>query len=243
MKWLKTMLLFNCGEVAQTADWKRVHESLVRAITGIDFPRGSGTLTLRRKTRIEKSSQWRRNGVGYLRTRFLQGMVEVEGWQQEAQVGIEHLQLQPELLLYPGFSPHKENITSGFGDFDFMTETPSGLHIAIEWETGNISSSHRSVNKLTIALAAGRIQAGVLILPSRALYEHLTDRIGNIGELSPYLTMWSQLSPMVKKGVLAITVVEQDALTDDKIFPYLTTGNDGRAKQGRQRLLTSLNNK
>jgi len=236
MRWLRTLLLFDRGNVAASADWQRVHESYVRAITRIDFPEGAGTLTLRRKMRIANSSQWRRNGVGYLKKRFLQGIVQDEGWRPEAQFEIEHLRLQPQLSLYPGLEVCSEPVTSGFGGFDFMTETASGLHVAIEWETGNISSSHRSVNKLAIALAAGKIQAGVLILPSRGLYEHLTDRIGNIGELSPYLALWSGLASTVDRGLLAISIVEQDLLTDDAMFPYLPSGNDGRAAQGRQNL-------
>lgn len=236
MRWLRTVLLFDRGNVVQSIDWQQVHESYVRAIRRIDFPEGAGSLTLRRKARVANSSQWRRNGVGYLKTRFLRGMVEDEGWRPEAQFEIEHLRLQPQLQLYPDLTTYREPVTSGFGGFDFMTETESGLHVAIEWETGNISSSHRSVNKLAIALAAQKIQAGVLILPSRSLYEHLTDRIGNIGELSPYLMLWSGLATTVERGLLAISVVEQDELTDDAAFPYLPSGNDGRAAQGRQNL-------
>ncbi len=222
--------------LAETDDWRAVHESLVRAIVSIDFPEGAKSLTLRRKTRMGKS-QWQRNGVKYLRTRFLSHMVDCEGWTQEKQVAIEHLKLQPTLKTYPDLNDYREPITSGFGHFDFMTETDSGLKVAIEWETGNISSSHRSMNKLFIALSAGCIDAGILILPSRDLYQHLTDRIGNIGELSPYLTMWKKIGPLVKHGLLAVAVVEQDALTDNNSFPYLPTGSDGRAAQGQQKLL------
>lgn len=92
------------------------------------------------------------------------------------------------------------------------------------------------MNKLAIALANGIVEVGVLIVPSRALYEHLTDRIGNIGELSGYLSMWVGLKATVDRGVLAITVVEQDALTDDDAFPYLPRGSDGRAKEGRAKM-------
>jgi len=236
VKWLRTIVLFDQGTLAQTDDWRAVHESLVRAVVSIDFPEGAKSLTLRKKTRIGKS-QWRRNGVKYLRTRFLNHMVDYEGWTQEKQVAIEHLKLQPTLKTYPDLNDYQEPITSGFGHFDFMTETDAGLKIAIEWETGNISSSHRSMNKLYIALSAGCIDAGILILPSRDLYQHLTDRIGNIGELSPYLTMWKKIGSLVERGLLAIAVVEQDALTDDKSFPYLPTGSDGQAAQGRQKQL------
>jgi hypothetical protein len=163
-------------------------------------------------------------------------MVEDEKWVAEGQFDIEHLKEAPTLLLYPAISPYQEPITSSFGDFDFVTTTPGGIHVAIEWETGNISSSHRSLNKLAIALATGKIQAGVLILPSRDLYEHLTDRIGNISELSPYLAMWHDLACTVERGLLAVTVVEHDALTDDDSVPYLASGKDGRSNEGQKKL-------
>ena len=128
---------------------------------------------------------------------------------------------------------YQEPITSEFGGFDFVTTAPSGTHVAIEWETGNISSSHRSLNKLMIALQTGHIQAGVLIVPSRHLYQHLTDRIGNIGELSGYLSLWKDLADVVNRGLLAVSIVEHDQLTDDSNFGYLLAGVDGRSRQRR----------
>ena len=171
MKWLRTLVLFDQGDVVSSADWADIHTAYVRSIERIDNPRGSGQLVLRRKTQDSKSKQWNRNGVGYLRSRFLEHMVNDEGWQAEAEVDLQHLQQQPELRLYPSLEPYAEPITSAFGAFDFVTTTESGLRVAIEWETGNISSSHRSLNKLSIVLATNKIQAGVLILPSRYLYE------------------------------------------------------------------------
>ena len=117
-----------------------------------------------------------------------------------------------------------------------MTTGANGTRIAIEWETGNISSSHRSMNKLAIALTNGVVEVGVLILPSHKLYEHLTDRIGNIGELSGYLSMWESLKSVVPRGLLAISVVEHDVLTTAPAFPFLPVAGDGRAREGRSKL-------
>ena len=192
-------------------------------------------MTLRRKARREGSSQFNRNGVGYLRSNFLRNMVDVENWHPEHVVNLLRDRTQPPAILYPSLELHREPITSDFGGFDFLTTTTDGVRVAIEWETGNISSSHRALNKLAIALKHGTIQAGVLILPSKELYAHLTDRIGNISEVSGYLEMWESLRSTVKCGLLAVTVVEQDALTDDPDIPYLPTANDGRAQQGRAR--------
>lgn len=206
----------------------------MRAISSIDHPVGSGTLTLREKAR-KADGQWARNGVGFLRTRFLDFMCDVEGWHAEGGVNLSRDREQPPIKLYPSLETYREPITSDFGGFDFETTGPNGTRIAIEWETGNISSSHRSMNKLAIALSTGIIEIGVLIVPSRKLYEHLTDRIGNIGELSGYLSLWESLKNSVSRGLLAISVVEHDELTTDPSFPYLKVGNDGRAKQGRSK--------
>ncbi len=232
MKWLRTIILFDQGDIISSSDWKTLHESFVRSIESIDNPRGSGKLRLRRKVRLA-NGKWTRNGVGYLRTRFLEHIRDVEGWEAEGNVDLKRDRKQPPLRLYPSLQPYREPITSDFGGFDLVTAGEQGTQIAIEWETGNISSSHRSMNKLVIALGAGIVQVGVLIVPSRGLYEHLTDRIGNISELSGYLSLWESLKPTVTRGLLAITVVEHDELTDDDTFHFLTSGMDGRAAEGR----------
>lgn len=231
MKWLRTLVLFDKGNVISSEDWKSVHTSYVRAIASIDHPAGAGKLRLREKVRLP-NGQWKRNGVGFLRDRFLRSMRDVEGWHAEGAVDLARDRQQPPIKLYPSLEQYREPITSDFGGFDFMTVAPNGTRIAIEWETGNISSSHRSMNKLAIALSNSIVEIGVLIVPSRDLYEHLTDRIGNIGELSGYLAMWEGLKSVVPRGLLAITVVEHDELSTDLKFPYLKVGRDGRARNG-----------
>lgn len=232
MKWLRTLVLIDQGDIISSKDWNTVHESYVRSIRSIDHPAESGTLSLRRKMRLP-NNQWQRNGVGYLRARFLDHMRNVEGWKSETDVDLGRDREQPAIKLFPSMESYREPITSDFGGFDFTTTGPNGSKVAIEWETGNISSSHRSMNKLGMALMNDVVQIGVLIVPSRSLYEHLTDRIGNIGELSGYLSLWEGLKTGVKKGLLAITVVEHDTLTDDAAIPFLKSGNDGRAIEGR----------
>lgn len=235
MKWLRTMILFDKGGMISSPDWENLHKSYIRAIASIEHPQGSGSLTLRRKRRLP-NNQWKRNGVGYLRKEFLTFMRDHEGWQAESDVALPRNREQPPLLLYPSLEEYREPITSDFGGFDFMATAENGARVAIEWETGNISSSHRSMNKLAIALSWGLMDVGVLIVPSRALYEHLTDRIGNIGELSGYLSMWEGLKSVVERGLLAITVVEHDHLTNSEDIEYLVVGCDGRAREGQARL-------
>jgi hypothetical protein len=232
VKWLRTLVLFDQGDVLSSPDWKALHESYVRSIESVDFPEGSRTLTLRRSVR-HADGQWSRNGVVYVKQRFFDHMQRVEGWRAEANVDLAADREQPAIRLYPSLEPYREPITSRFGGFDLMTVGRAGVKIAIEWETGNISSSHRSMNKLAIALGAGIIQVGVMIVPSRDFYAQLTDRIGNIGELSGYLAMWESMKFSVERGLLALTVVEHDKVTNDPAHPYLPVGMDGRAREGR----------
>jgi hypothetical protein len=183
MKWLRTLILFDIGNLVSSADWQAVHSSYVRSIKGIEHPLGTGTLTLRRKVQYRRSNGklgWHRNGVGYLRSAFLNHIVDIEGWTAEGNVDLGRERDQPPIRLYPSLQQYREPITSDFGGFDLVTTAPNGTRVAIEWETGNISSSHRSMNKLAIALESGIVRIGVLIVPSRLLYDHLTRPIHRI---------------------------------------------------------------
>ena len=131
MKWLRTMVLFDEGNVISSPDWKNLHESYVRAIASIEHPRGSGSLTLRRKVRLP-NNQWKRNGVGYLRKEFLAFMRDHEGWEAESDVALARDREQPPRLLYPSMEEYREPITSDFGGFDFMAMAADGTRVAIE---------------------------------------------------------------------------------------------------------------
>ena len=63
MKWLRTIIVFDKGNVVAERDWATVHESYVRSIRAIEYPAGSGKFILRRKVRLP-NDQWKRNGAG-----------------------------------------------------------------------------------------------------------------------------------------------------------------------------------
>jgi len=96
---------------------------------------------------------------------------------------------------------------------------------AVEWETGNISSSHRAVNKMAIGILGHKLIGGVLILPTRNMYQYLTDRVGNFEELEPYFDLWRSLNG--DEGLLAIMAVEHDGVSRD--VPRIRKGTNGRA--------------
>jgi hypothetical protein len=233
MKWLRTLIVFDKGNIQKSFDWRIVHESYVRSIKSMEHPVGSGSFTIReRKRRGPKSKKYFRNGVVYLKEHFLHHIRDVEGWEAEGAADLG-LGRQPPIRLYPTGEEYPIDVKV-FGKFDLVTTAPDGTRVAIEWETGNVSSSHRSMNKLVLALESGSVAAGVLIVPGRVLYKHLTDRIGNFQELSGYMRMWQSFGAAVDRGLLAVSVVEHDHLTTDTSIPYLPMGNDGNAARGRE---------
>lgn len=126
-----------------------------------------------------------------------------------------------ELLVRRGWEPEHDLFDA---HLDYQNGT---LPFAVEWETGNISSSHRAVNRLALGMHERRIVGGVLVLPTRDLYRHLTDRIGNFQELEPYLPLYRRWQGEPGFGYLGIVTVEYDAL--DPTVPYIPRGTDGRA--------------
>lgn len=173
------------------------------AIFGIAWPTGSDRFTIHPQSG-KKSGQG--NGVRPIRDAFVLAMSE-RGWQSEAP-----------------FPVKSEPGSGGFGGTDAAKLLDIGLFM-VEWETGNISSSHRSMNKMALALQQGVACAGVLIVPSTKLARFLTDRIGNDRELRPYLRLWSAIP--VEAGYLGIIVVEHDDESFD--VPRIRKGTDGRA--------------
>lgn len=109
------------------------------------------------------------------------------------------------------------------GPLDATKKVSGGRAFALEWETGNISSSHRAINKMAIGMLERVLVGGVLILPSRAMYNYLTDRVGNFQELRPYFNAWRNLN--IQDGYLAVFEIEHDS-TDIK-SPLIPKGTDG----------------
>lgn len=112
------------------------------------------------------------------------------------------------------------------GPIDVIKETPHGL-FAVEWETGNISSSHRALNKIAVGIIQGQIVGGILILPIKNLARYLTDRIGNYEEIEPYFPLYQNLS--IGEGVIGVIGIEHDG--EDTSVPVIPKGKDGNSKK------------
>jgi hypothetical protein len=197
MKIIHTETVLSCGVYSRSKHWKQTRAAIHAAVTLCDWPAGSGKFTI--------NPERKGNGVVPIKREFIAELRRRE-WVIEG--------------------PSKNHLGQSLGDFDAVIAGPKGFIVA-EWETGNISSSHRSMNKLTMLVANGVIAAGVLVVPSRALYLFLTDRIGNYRELEPYLKLWRSVP--CESGVLEIIVIEQDEVSAD--VPNIPKGTDGRAKR------------
>ena len=107
------------------------------------------------------------------------------------------------------------------GPIDVYKEFFSGgefLLVGLEFETGNISSAHRSMNKLTMGLKREELNLALLIMPVFELSYYLTDRVANYEELAPYF-------PLVDE--YRFIFFGFNAENYDASFPVLPKGKDG----------------
>ena len=188
------------GRYVESVEWATTTANLHQAIRQVEWPEGSGLFTIYPESGKKPGEG---NGVKPIKIGLMHELAR-QGWTIEARA--------------------KNALGVALGDFDALLTTPYGP-VVLEWETGNISSSHRSMNKLAMLLMDSIIAAGVLVVPSRRLYRFLTDRIGNIGELEPYFRLWS--SVQCAEGILEIVVIEHDAESMD--VPRIPKATDGRA--------------
>jgi len=110
------------------------------------------------------------------------------------------------------------------GPIDAVKETEFGK-FAVEWETGNISSSHRALNKIAVGIIQKEIIGGILILPVKQFAQYLTDRIGNYEEIAPYFPMYRKLQ--IEDGFIGIIAIQHDGESDHA--PIIPKGKDGNA--------------
>lgn len=199
---MKTEILVSAGAFPKSPEWDTIRNHLDQSIRSISWPRGSGRFTL-----YDQRGKKRREGSGVrpIRDMFCENL-KTFGWQLETHVDIG-----------TRVSPGPIDATYPVGQKLF----------AAEWETGNISSSHRAVNKMALGIISDKLIGGVLILPTRNMYQYLTDRVGNFEELEPYFKFWKALK--CDEGLLAIMAVEHDDVSRD--VPRIPKGTNGRALQ------------
>jgi hypothetical protein len=201
MKIVHIQTIVKRGKFSSSKEIGRIQKQIEQAIKEISWPKGRKGFYLNPKSKGKGRGEG--NGVKPIKEACVT-YLENLGWKSELRI--------------------RSTGVAGTGPLDVVRETPYGL-FGLEWETGNISSSHRALNKICLGVLRKELVGGVLILPSTELYPYLTDRIGNYREITPYLPLWESLP--YKEGYIFIIVVEQDGL-DDK-SPRIPKGTDGRA--------------
>jgi Restriction endonuclease BamHI len=187
--------LISRGDFEESQEWRVVKNEIRMAIDAIVWPVGASSFTIN-PTRHG-------NGVKPIKNACMAAPKDNFGWQLETKIR------------FATRAPGRVDATKILDNHLF----------AFEWETGNISSSHRAVNKLVLGILRGIFLGTALVLPSRKLYPYLTDRIGNYEELEPYFDVWRAVN--IQEGFLAIFVIEHDAV--DSTVLRITKGTDGRA--------------
>jgi hypothetical protein len=125
---------------------------------------------------------------------------------------------------------YRSELLSMHGALDAVKATPSGL-VGAEWETGNISSSHRALGKLTLGLVDKELVGGVLVVLDSRWKAYFTDRIGNWGEIDGYQRVWARALRGVTPSFLSVIVMEPDDVVLGT--PPIPKGTDGNSLAGR----------
>ena len=164
MKIICVETLLSCGEFAASQAWQELRESVHRDIEAVEWPPGAGTFTIYPQSGKKRGEG---NGVTPIKNGLMQKLAQ-DGWALE--------------------EPFDIAVVTRPGKIDAVLYSQEGT-VALEWETGNISSSHRALNKMALGLLKGCLAAGMLVVPTRKFYKYLTDRVDNFMELRPYLDL------------------------------------------------------
>lgn len=185
--------------IRSTPLWQQVEQQVHSAIGLTDWPHGSGSFLIYPESGKKRGMG---NGVVPIKVPCIKSLKSC-GWIAECYPKMPNCVLTP-------------------GDFDALVTTPAG-HVVLEWETGNISSSHRAINKIMAALGTAIIGA-YLVLPSKSFAYYLTDRIGNVEELRPYFDYFRKCCPDYPFDIISVS---HDGTSLE--VPKIPKGKDGRA--------------
>ncbi|MEP7103253.1 MAG: hypothetical protein ABI721_00915 [Candidatus Dojkabacteria bacterium] len=201
MKIVKIEYISDIEDWSKSEDYRSIESDIKKGIQKVVWPKGSDGFFIDPASKGKGRGEG--NGVKPIKETFIEHL-ESQGWSKELRIN--------------------EDPVIKRGPLDAAKITPSGT-FAVEWETGNISSSHRALNKICLGTLRGNLIGGALILPSKALYNFLTDRVGNYPEIEPYLPLWKSIP--FPKGLIMIIVIEQDGLKEG--VGRIPKGTDGRA--------------
>ena len=168
MKFVHQEYLIRRGPFGDSDEWTRTQQQIRNAIEAIVWPSGNTQFII-----FPERGKGRQKGdcVKPIKMGFIEVLRRDYGWVPEEPLDIA-TRRKP-------------------GNLDAVRYLNAGA-FAVESETGNVSSSHRALNKMLLGMLKGVLIGGVLVVPTRELYYYLTDRVGNYEELTPYFDLWSK---------------------------------------------------
>lgn len=197
MKIVNIEYFVKAGEFANSNDFAEILNEITDAIKSVVWHE-KDRFVIRPTAKHE-------NGVNPIKANFVFHL-ESMGWLAEEK-----------LKIIKGLNP---------GPIDAIKAISDGL-FAVEWETGNISSSHRALNKIALGIIQKQLIGGILVLPVRNLARYLTDRIGNYEEIAPYFPLYHSLN--IDNGLIGVISVDYDGISIEA--PFIPKGKDGNAEK------------
>lgn len=214
MKLVTRKTLIDAGTFTKTPAWKKILSDIEAAIDAVHWPPSGKDFAIYPESGKKRNEG---NGVVPIKAGFQKALKD-RGWKLEER---QRRRARPDIYGGEEEDTEEENIRPGA--FDAWLDLPGQKPFVVEWETGNVSSSHRALNKMAMGVDQGILSGGILVVPDRKLAQYLTDRIGNFEELRAYFPLWSRVP--AKEGYLGIIAVEHDRISRDvDRIPKMTAG-------------------
>lgn len=178
----------------QSEEHAKIEQDIRDAIAAIRWP-ANGSQFLINPTR-------KGNGVKPIKSAFIE-VLKRRGWRTEER-----------LRVLSGVGP---------GPVDAVYELSDGSYFLVEWETGNISSSHRAINKILVAMLMRELADG-----RNKDNERLRELLSRLEDIDPALAKALQeqgsieepLPPRIAGGALVLPTRELYKYLTDRVGNY-----------------------
>lgn len=224
MKIKNRRVLIDEGSFSNSDAWEESRNQVLESIRNIHWPPENDEFAI--------NPQKTGNGVNPITDAFESNLDNKERWSSTGRTHFKTILQRKGLfeevieIMSKYYDDPESFVSSPWFDAVRASDVDGETRLSVvEWETGNISSSHRSLNRITLGLIMGIITSGIVILPTRNMYQYLTDRIGNYVELEPYFLIWESLSSEIDNGIIEVIAVEHDRKSNE--VPLIGKLHDG----------------